>query len=489
MKTTKRILAFFMMTVMLISTFTFISGAAKTNDIKVRDVVCTMYQSGATGRGFSWVTTDNAASDVQIVSKANYDSSFRKAKTFSGTSNAYRGQYMHHIVITNLKPGTTYYYRVGDKKQGVFSKYGKFRTDNQNSTFSFITIADVQASNEKNFALAYKTAAAAREVLPDAEFFINLGDYVNGNNNEEWDMYFSAFSKINRALTHVPVAGNHDGVMDGEVTGDLRALAFKNYFCLEEGNKSTLGGVYYSFDYGNAHFAVLNTNDMYPMSQAQRNWLKNDMSNSDAQWKIILAHRSLYSAGKNIDKPDTIIMRQVLIPLIDELGIDMVYAGHDHMYLRTAPVCNDEKTQTKYVTEVFNGQKTKFALNPKGTVYALPSTAGTKRYTVNENAIEPILSVADKAFSTRDKGGCFCTTQIKGNKLVYKAYTVSDKSGKVKLVDTFAIKKTEKKESVAPTKLDESFISSAVGEAVNLPTAIAGMLVSYFKLLFQVIKK
>ena len=40
------------------------------------------------------------------------------------------------------------------------------------------------------------------------------------------------------------------------------------------------------------------------------------MNSSDAQWKIILMHRACYSAGKNINKPDTVIMRKRLLPII-----------------------------------------------------------------------------------------------------------------------------------------------------------------------------
>lgn len=454
----------------------------------VKNVVCSMYSNGATARGFSWSTNEKSGSDVQIIKTENYSGSFKKAKTYSGECSKYRDHYTHQVVVTDLKPATKYTYRVGDAKTGIWSKTGKFTTDNKDNKFAFLTLADVQASSTENFNQAYRTAKAAWNTLPNAAFYVNLGDYVNDNTDEQWDMYFKAFSGIHRILTHVPVVGNHDGIMDGNLTGTQRSDAFKNYFCLENKGAQAPDGIYYSFDYGNAHFAVLNTNDMYPMSQGQRNWLINDMSASDAEWKIILAHRSVYSAGKNIDKPDTIIMREVLIPIIDKLGIDMVYAGHDHMYLRTAPVYGDKKTDTSYVTEMFGGKKTKFAVNPKGTVYALPSTAGTKRYSVNENAIEPILSVADKAISTQELGGCFCTTEIEGNRLVYRAYSVNDKTGKIKLIDSFAIKKTEKKESIEKTALDEGAAASIISQTVNLPTALLKMIASYLKLLVQVIK-
>ena len=113
----------------------------------------------------------------------------------------------------------------------------------------------------------------------------------------------------------MPVAGNHDG----NITNKLNTFSFPSMFCLDTSANRSLEGVSYSFDWGNMHFAVLTTNDMYPMSQAQRNWFVNDLSSTDKQWKVVLMHRSLYSAGKNINKPDTVELRSDLLPLMDEL--------------------------------------------------------------------------------------------------------------------------------------------------------------------------
>ena len=141
---------------------------------------------------------------------------------------------------------------------------------------------------------------------------------------------------------------------------------------------------------------------------------------------------------------------------------------------------------TEYVTETVNGESITFALDPKGTVYTLPSTAGTKRYGVNEDAMKPILDVADEAFSTSDWGGCFCVTEIDGGKLIYKAYVVDDETQEIELVDTYAIKKTTGNTAEEST-LDESLASTVFQYPINLITAIAQMLGSYFKMLFDLI--
>lgn len=464
---------------MLTASFAF-SASAENSANPIKRISCTMYD-GKSARGICWYTPEKSASDVDLIKKADFTGSFENAERFTGTESMYREQCVHQVTLDKLEPGTEYIYRVGDAAQGIWSDNCSFRTDDGDNKFSFITIADVQASSDENFAQAAKTMQAAMKTLPDADFFVNLGDYVNDNTNDEWDWYFNNFAFAHNSLTHVPVAGNHDG----NITNKFNTNCFKNMFNTDESDNMSLEGVYYSFDYGDAHFSVLNTNDMYPITQAQRNWLVNDMKTSGAKWKILLLHRPLYSAGKNINKPDTVVMRDILIPLIDELDIDLVYGGHDHMYLRTTQVYNDSEVKNiEYIDEIYNGETVHFAVNPMGTVHILPSTAGTKRYKVNENAIYPILEVADKAFDTRELGGCFCTTEIDGDNLIYNAYSVDDETQEITKIDTYAIKKTVPGKAQA-SDLDQSIVATIVNYPINLITAVVKMLAAYVKLLIH----
>ena len=477
-KNLRKVIALALAVMMLCGSF-----AAGASADEVKRISCTMVEDGASGRGFSWYTYEDGASDLQIVKTTDFDGTFTNAKSYTGSATKYRDQYAHKVYVSDLEAGASYTYRVGDAAKGLWGETCTFTTDDGNDSFSFITIADVQASSDENFAQASLTLKGALEVMPEAGFIVNLGDYVNDNTNDEWDWYFKNFAFANNAYTQVPVAGNHDG----NITNKFNTNCFKNTFALDESDNQSIEGVYYSFDYGNAHIAVLNTNDMYPMTQAQRNWLINDMKQSDATWKFIMMHRSLYSAGKNINKPDTVIMRNVLLPIIDELGIDMVYAGHDHMYLRTTQVYGDAAIEgTEYITETVNGETVTYAVNPEGTVYTLPSTAGTKRYGVNEDAMKPILDVADKALSTRDWGGCFCTTEIDGGKLIYKAYVVDDETQEIELIDTYAIMKTEEGKAEG-SDLDQSLAATIMSYPLNFIVAIAEMLGTYFKMLFDLI--
>lgn len=487
-KISKKLLAVVLCVSLVFGCSAMATSAAESNDI-VKRVSCTFNGDSQTSRGFCWYTLENGDSDVQIVKTSAFNGSFANAMTFSSdTSYKFRKQFCHKVVADGLEAGTEYTYRVGDASKNLWSDIGTFITDDGDSKFSFITIADVQASSDENFAHAAETIKGAMATLPDSEFTVNLGDFVNDDTNDEWDWYFSNFACSNMSTTLAPVAGNHDG----NITNKLNINVFNSVFNLSNPNTDShtnwVNGVYYSYDYGNAHFAVLNTNDMYPMTQSQRNWLINDMKSSDADWKIVLMHRASYAEGKNINKPDTIIMRDVLLPLFDELDIDVVYAGHDHTYYRSMQVKGDAAVENvTYVTENYNGEEVTFAYNPEGTVHILPATAGTKRYTVHD-AINPIPETCAFRLSTRDMGGCFTTTEIDGGKLIMKSYLVDDETQEITLIDQYAIKKDVGQNKAVESDLSTDNASNVENYIFNLVYALVDMLAKYlFVLLPQVI--
>ena len=480
--TFKKSLATLLALVMLFSCVGISGSAEATTGFETTRLNSTMYGDAGTQRGFTWYTSRPCDTTLQVVDAATYSASgFANALTFTGTISQWDGYYCHKAVATGLKPGTTYRFRAGSAEYDTWSNVGKFVTDNSDGKFSFIAIADVQARDHEEYVQAANVMSAAMRYTPNAEFAINLGDFVNDCTSEEWADFGSTFANANANLTLVPVAGNHDG----NITNKLNVGWFDAQFNLfyGEGELNGVNGVYYSYDYGNAHFTVLNSNDMYPMTEAQRNWIVNDITSSDAHWKILLLHRAPYAAGKNILKPDALVMRKTIIDIVDETGVDFVFSGHDHMYFRTLQVAGDKVCEdTVYVTEKYNGQDVTFAVNPDGAVYTLPSTAGGKRYSV-QAASSNILDAADKCFSTSDMGGCFSNVVIDGDKLVYRAYVVDDETQKVTQVDEYAIKKTVADEGTTGTDLPTDVIGTLDGSVGNLFTELLAMIISYIKLI------
>ena len=184
-------------------------------------------------------------------------------------------------------------------------------------------------------------------------------------------------------------------------------------------------------------------------------------------------------------------MRKRLLPIIDSLDIDVVINGHDHMYLRTYQVKDDKIQPTEYITENYKGEEITYALNPEGTVHILPNTAGTKRYGVHEDAMEPILK--NSAVAAQPYKSMFSTFTIDGDRLIYRAYTVDvddetlEATGYEKF-DEYAIKKTVKGEAKEHKELPTDFLSNFKQNVLNVPIAIVYMLVKYILILPHIIK-
>ncbi len=397
-----------------------------------------------TQRGITWYTAENTKSEVNLI-KADGSAAdtawFEYEDVFE-----WEGNFVHKCLITNLEPGTEYIFEVGDGT--TFSPAGTFVTDDGDEKFEFIAIADIQASSLQNFQYGARVIEAAFETATDAEFLVNLGDFTNDSTNEEWDYYDEAMAPSNLSTTLVPIAGNHDGLGVWNW--------FNNMFCLDTSESvQVLNGVNYSFDYGNAHFAVLNTNDLLAISNAQLKWLENDMNSTSKDWKIVFMHKSPYTLGKDGKWPDALYLQSSLTEVLDRCNVDLVMSGHDHQYLRTKALKGN-------------------AVNEDGTVYVLAGTAGTKRYEVRPFLANNFLDTSFIDALTINKhghgnywngenwdetneayiGGIFNRISIEGGTLTLNSYVVSDytenengeiidlnEEAKVTLHDSFTITK------------------------------------------------
>ncbi len=377
-----------------------------------------------TSRGFTWYTKEKTESVLEVRNPlpavGGQSETYYKEYTDSIVYDEvfeFEGNYVHKATISSLDAGQYYNFRVGDGK--TFSKWGSFYTDDGSDRSKFIVVADIQASNLRNFESGARVVENAFKTMPGAEFMINLGDFTNDSTNEEWDYYDEAMAEINLNTTLAPIAGNHDGLGVWDW--------FNNMFNLDTSESvQNLNGVNYSFDYGNAHFAVLNTNDLLSVSFAQLNWLRNDMNGTDKDWKIVLMHKSPYTLGKDGKWPDALYLKRALTAVVDECDVDLVMSGHDHQYLRTQPMrygmVNEEN----------------------GATYVLAGTAGTKRYGVrnflegymmNTKHIAALTTQNDGHYWNGEnhdnenelyKGGIFNTVSIDGGKLTLNSYVVSD---------------------------------------------------------------
>ncbi len=343
--------------------------------------------------------------------------------------------YQHTVTLTNLKPGTKYVYRVGNAQHNWWSEAGIVETADGGDEFTFFHMCDPQSQNQKQYEQAWaNTVEQAFELYPDAKFIANTGDLVDyGMNNNQWQWMFDTASENLMSTYLMPTSGNHEEKDDYAIVS--------NFVLPNVPTQDTATGVYYSYDYNNVHIAVLNTNDLdenEALSEAQVQWLKEDMAASDAQWKMVTLHKALYSNGSHYDDDDVVAMREQLCSLIPELGIDLVLQGHDHVYMRTHSLDGNEVVNEQKVNLAHNGEVYEAYVNPTGTTYEITGCSGVKVYNVKD------VSLTDELFPRAAKavdveGQMFSSIQIDGGVLYFNAYEV--KGDEVTCVDKFAIEK------------------------------------------------
>lgn len=329
---------------------------------------------------FAWYALSAEKGQVQIAKKSDMTTDVfpvEKATTFEvddrglAYTKFYDKNYFYNkATVSGLEHGVDYVYRVGN--DNAWSDTHELETQNIKDGYEVLFVSDAQVGTgtiPTDKAGWDNTLNKAFEKYPNISFIANTGDMVDVATKEnEYDAYFSP-----DLLLKVPSAtavGNHD--------------ISSNYgFHYNEPNLSGLGqneaNSDYYFTYGNVLYLVLNTNNTNNEEHIKfMRQTMEEMSDREFDWTVLMFHQSLYSAAKQSTIDENIQRREQLVPVIDELGFDVVLMGHDHCYVRTHHLKGlDEETQvlpTKEIDE--NG----YEINPEGTLYLTTSSASGSKY-------------------------------------------------------------------------------------------------------------
>ena len=390
----------------------------------------------------------------------------------------------HTITLTGLEPGKKYSYRVGSAERGWWSEPGTITTSGgEDEAFTFINITDPQAQRPSHYETYASVMDAATAMYPDARFTVSNGDQVDlGENMKHWNYLFNS-SDTFRNMPFMPTSGNHEDAEN----------VISNYFTLANVPEQDLeSGIFYSYDYNNVHFTVLNTNDMEDkkLSEEQLEWMKEDIQSSDADWHILILHKALYAAGIYYKDDETKNLRNQLSSLLPYLGVDLVLEGHNHVYTRTGVMNTNSKVPTITEKETYKGAEYEMKIDPQGTIYSIICSAGIKEYAEVE---------AEKCDRYFDRPECivendypmFSAITVDGNKLYYSAYQIID--GEAKLADSFGISKTESKKSIFDVIRNTVFGNASISIFSKLnaviPWQITGVFIKMFAVMNNLLSK
>jgi len=380
-------------------------------------VMLTWTGDPATTETITWRTAGTeAAGRVEYVEMGAEKSFSRNAKvalakvTILATNLG--DQSIHSATLTQLNPGTRYQYRVGDETG--WSEPRTFTTAVANSQqFSFIIFGDSQSTN---YNVWRTTLQAAYQANPDASFMINMGDLTDvGQDYAQWNAWFTAARGVIDNIPIMPVVGNHETYTP---TGQFsKPTFFTAQFKLPSNGPAGLRGQVYSFDYGDVHFSVLDSQDgeegrfVPDMLAVQQAWLEKDLAASNKRWKVVLIHRPLYN---NKLANDNVKIRKMFAAILDKYHVDVVFTAHEHVYARTYPL--------------YGGMAMKSA--DKGTIYVATGRSGTKTYQ------DPVAKAGDKIFCNPLDEPNYLVAEVKGDMLMVRAFK---KSGAI--IDAWSINK------------------------------------------------
>lgn len=264
---------------------------------------------------------------------------------------------VYTIQLANLKENTQYAYRVS--VGGQYSRWHEFTTEVQHpAAFKALIFGDSQSSD---YGIWAKTAQTAWNNNRDAAFFVNMGDLVdNGQDVSQWNGWLNGAKELLAAVPVVPVMGNHESYsLDWKPVEPNYYLAL---FAVPQNGPQGLERYAYSFDYGDVHFVVLNTQvnelgEWHPdMLEQQKQWLAADLANTQKQWKVVLMHRGVWESRFNTQLNE---LGQSFVPVFDRFQVDVVFTAHVHSYSRTKQLKNS-------------------LTNPFGTVYISTGRSGSR---------------------------------------------------------------------------------------------------------------
>ncbi|MHC4992444.1 MAG: metallophosphoesterase family protein, partial [Planctomycetota bacterium] len=136
-----------------------------------------------------------------------------------------------------------------------------------------------------------------------------------------------------------PAVGNHDALTSDSALGTGPYFqAFTLPTAGEAGGVASGTEAYYSFDYGNIHFVVLDSAESDRTSgSAMLIWLASDLSATTQDWIVAIWHHPPYSKGSHDSDAEIelIEMRENVVPILDSHGVDLTFTGHSHSYERS----------------------------------------------------------------------------------------------------------------------------------------------------------
>lgn len=364
-----------------------------------------------------WRTASPQSSQVTLVTKGE-----KKTRVIADTNRV-----IDHIVkVSGLRPSKSYTYSISPNHQGNFHTKPKAGDPKSVRIWALGDFGYV-SPNQKAVISAIKNYTADKPI----DAWIWLGDNAYNNGREEeyqkhvFDVYQADFFP-NLAL--YPSPGNHDyaGKHDATVPPYFKIFSIPTQG--EAGGVASNSESYYSVDYGSLHLISLDTelrdaagNQVMDGKGDQYDWLAKDLAANRLPFTIVYFHKPPYSKGSHDSDTELDMkhLREHVNPLFEQYKVDLVIAGHSHVYERSYPIrghwgVNDTFDAATHVVATSTSPN-QYVVGPKGqgVIYVVNGSGGkvggqrpgfpmkSSVYTNNKIGGSVILDVDKRTFSLK----------------------------------------------------------------------------------------
>ena len=370
----------------------------------IRQIVA---KDNSTSRTIMWQSDSSEADAVIEYRMAGAENTQTIAATDKGFTDDGSTTYIHEATLTGLIPNTKYEYRVGygtDRR----SDWYPLETAGA-SEYEVLIYPDSQSGDYSGWEQIVKDSAQRN---PNTALYIGMGDLVdNGEQAYQWRTWLDSIKPLSARIPLAPTLGNHEMyTLDWKMR---EPRAYLNYFDVPSNGNTTFDRHYYSYDYGDVHYVVLDTQlyesnhednhdthhpDLY---DEQVQWLRQDLASNTKKWTVVLMHRDPFQYA--FDRPGTSRAAGfdeegvLFMPIFDEFHVDLVLSAHLHSYRNRGHVRN-------------------FDRDPSGPLYILTGIAGDARRPKWKQHPLDVYVIPDREASN------YMTMTVTPNRLVVRAF-------------------------------------------------------------------
>lgn len=189
----------------------------------------------------------------------------------------------------------------------------------------FLLFGDVQDKTGKSSTDLFSQAF---EQQPDIDYAAFVGDIIERPTDNYWQLWFRSMQNRQERIPVVAATGNHE-----YLKGVIKKLdsRWAHVFVNPQNGPYRFTGTSYFVDFPLYRLVVIDTDALHRFSDytITQTWLDKTLTQAQQPWKIVIMHHPVYAAGKGRNNPSIwLAFRRTL------KKADLVFAGHDHNYMR-----------------------------------------------------------------------------------------------------------------------------------------------------------